>query len=56
MDDHYKRQELRMQEMKTNLKERISDDAVKLKIQNAVSGIVREIVQREIAERVRKEV
>ena len=56
VEEHYKRQEARMVALKTDIRKQMEDDAIRDKIQGAVSGIVREIVSREIAQRVRKEV
>lgn len=56
MEDHVKRQEQRMEDVRDELKETFSDAALTKKMQEAISSIAKDIVHREIAERVRKQV
>ncbi|KAI0072415.1 hypothetical protein K474DRAFT_1667839 [Panus rudis PR-1116 ss-1] len=53
MDEQFKRQEKRMLEVKTMLKDKLLDETFKGHMRDVVSEIVAEIVKREIAERVR---
>ncbi|CAL1711257.1 unnamed protein product [Somion occarium] len=55
LEDHVKRQEQRMEDVRDELKETFSDAALTKKMQEAISSIAKDIVHREIAERVRKQ-
>ena len=56
LDDQHKRQEQRMQDVKTMLKGQFKDGQLQERLQEVAATIVREIVRQEVGQRVRRQV